>query len=167
MNTQNITTQSVARHKMLPMALSIAGNLFLWTIGFATMSLARAENKEQHLVQEFQIDHSRVENLQRWVNSGHDTRCRNGKLVAQATLRRIAPEFAGAELEPVSLATEAKQLGVDRVIYTYHSLDGRTTYRITVARFPRFLHSACPKSAIVWLPVRSEKITQEFNDENF
>jgi hypothetical protein len=165
MNAQRVTIQSVARHKMIPMVLSIAGNLLLWTLGFTTMSLARTEDKQQRLVREFQIDHARVENLQRWVNSGHDTWCRSGELVAQATLRRIAPEFAGAELELASLPPESKKLGVDKVIYTYHLLDGRTTYRITVVRLPWLIHSAGSKSAIVWVPVRSEQTTQESNTQ--
>jgi hypothetical protein len=152
MNSQKVTSHSVAQQKMIPMVLSITVNLLLWTLGLATMSLAHTENGPQHVVQEFQIDRSRVENLQRWVNSGHDTWCRSGDLVAQATLQRIAPEFSAAETE---------QLGPYKAIYTYHSLDGRVTYRITVVRCPWLLNSAGSKDALVWMPIRTEKITQQ------
>jgi hypothetical protein len=159
MNPQNIVPQSSAHPKMLPMVLSITGNLLLWTLGFATISVA-TENNPQRIVQEFPIDPSRAENLQRWVNSGHDTWCRSGNLVAQATVQRIAPEFSTADFELVTLPAETKQLNPNKVIYTYHSLDGHTTYRITVVRYPSLLHSANPKDAQVWLPIRSEKITR-------
>jgi hypothetical protein len=79
MNTQNNNTQSAARQKMLPMILSVAANLALWTLGFSTMSVAtennpqRVADKDAHkIVQEFPVDPSCVENLQHWVDSGHD-----------------------------------------------------------------------------------------------
>ena len=165
MNTQNGTTNSVSKQKMIPMVLSITANLLLWTLGLATMSLAHTENEPQRIVQEFQIDRSRVENLQRWVNSGHDTWCRSASLVAQSTLQRIAPEFSTADYELASLPTDTEQLGPDKAIYTYHSLDGRITYRITVVRCPWLLHSVGSKDALVWIPTRTEKITQQPDDE--
>jgi len=160
MNAQNVTTNSVPKQKMIPMVLSITANLFLWTLGLATMSLAHTENAPQRVVQEFQIDRSRVENLQRWVDSGHDTWCRSGNLVAQATLRRIAAEFSAADYELASLPTETERSGPDKTVYTYHSLDGRITYRITVIRCPWLLRSAGSKDALVWVPIRTEKIIQ-------
>jgi hypothetical protein len=165
MNTQKVSSHSVAQQKMIPMVLSITVNLLLWTLGLATMSLAHIENEPQRVVQEFQIDRSRVENLQRWVNSGHDTWCRSGDLVARATLLRIAPEFSAADLDLALLLTETKQLGADKTTYTYHSLDGRITYRITVVRCPWLLHSIASKDALVWVPIRSEKITQKSDAE--
>jgi hypothetical protein len=164
MDTQNIPTRCNANPKMVPMVLSITGNLLLWTLGFATMSVA-TENNPQRIVQEFPIDPSRAENLQRWVNSGHDTWCRSGNLVAQATLQRISPEFSATDTELASLPAETKQLNPNKVIYTYHSLDGHTTYRITVVRYPSLLHSANPKDAQVWLPIRSEKIIEDSNTQ--
>ena len=167
MNAQNVTSSSVAQQKpvpqqkMIPMVLSITVNLLLWTLGLAAMSVAHTENEPQRIVQEFQIDRSRVENLQRWVNSGHDTWCRSGNLVAQATLQRIAPEFSAADVELASLPTETEQVGPDKAIYTYHSLAGRVTYRVTVVRCPWLLHSANSKDALVWVPIRTEKITQK------
>ena len=172
MNPQNIAAQSAARQKMLPMILSIAGNLLLWTLGFSTMSVATENNpqrfvqKDAHkIVQEFPIDPSRVENLQRWVDSGHDTWCRSSNLVAQATLQRIAPEFSAADLELAALPTESKQLIPDKLTYIYHSLDGRTTYCITVVRNHQLVHSTDPQGARVWLPIRSEKITHTRNQK--
>jgi hypothetical protein len=164
---QDVTTQSVARQKMLPMILSIAGNLLLWTLGFTTMSVATENNRQRvdpedapKIVQEFPVDPSRVENLQRWVDSGHDTWCRSANLVAQATLQRFAPEFSATDLSLARLPIERKQLNRDKVIYTYHSLDGYTTYRITVVRYQQIAHSTVLKGARVWLPIRSEKITR-------
>src|SRR5277367_5501024 len=108
MNAQNVTSSSVAQQKavpqqkMVPMVLSITVNLLLWTLGLATMSVAHTENEPRRVVQEFQIDRARVENLQHWVNSGHDTWCRSGDLVAQATLQSVASEFSAADLELAS-----------------------------------------------------------------
>lgn len=173
MNTQNITTQSAARQKMLPMVLSIAGNLLLWTLGFTTISVATENNPQpfvrenphkivqndaQKVVQEFPIDLSRAENLQSWVDSGHDTWCRSANLVAQATLQRIAPEFSATDVTFAALPIERKRVSRDKVIYTYHTLDGHTTYRITVVRHASPVHSAALKGSRVWLPNRSEKI---------
>jgi hypothetical protein len=165
MNAQNVTPKPVPHQKMIPMVLSITVNLLLWTLGLATMSLAHTENEPQRIVQEFQIDRSRVENLQRWVNSGHDTWCRSSDLVAQATLQRIAPEFSAADFDLASLPTETERSSGDKMTYTYHSLDGRITYRITVVRRAWLRHSASNKDARVWIPVRSEKITQKSDTE--
>jgi hypothetical protein len=165
MNTQNVTSNPVVQEKMVPMVLSITVNLLLWTLGLATMSLAHTENEPQRVVQEFQIDRSRVEHLQRWVNSGHDTWCRSGELVAQATLQGIAQDFSVQDAELASLPTETEQIGPDKTIYTYHSLDGRRTCRITVVRCPWLLHSAGSKDALVWVPIRTEKITQKSDSE--
>jgi hypothetical protein len=172
MNTQNITTQSAAGQKMIPMLLSIAGNLLLWTLGFTTMSVATENNPQRvatqdeahNFVQEFPVDPARAENLQHWVDSGHDTWCRGANLVAQATLQRIAPEFSATDVTFAALPIERKQVSRDKVIYTYHTLDGHTTYRITVVRHPSPVHSVDLKGSRVWLPIRSEKIitrTQE------
>jgi hypothetical protein len=165
MSAQSVTTNSVPKQNMIPMVLNITVNLLLWTLGLAAMSVAHTENEPQRIVQEFQIDRSRVENLQRWVDSGHDTWCRSANLVAQSTLQRIAPEYLAADLELTSVPTEAEQLGPDKTVYTYHSLDGRITYRVTVARCPWLLHSGNSKDALVWVPIRTEKITQESDTE--
>jgi hypothetical protein len=173
MNTQKITTQSATRPKMLPMILSIAGNLLLWTLGFTTMSVATenipqrvvqdddahriVQDNAHKVVQEFPIDPARAENLQHWVDAGHDTWCRSANLVAQATLQRIAPEFSAEDRTLAALPIERKQLSRDKVIYTYHSFDGHTTYRITVVRHASRLHTADLKGSRVWLPIRSEK----------
>jgi hypothetical protein len=165
MNAQSVTNNSVSKQNMVPMIFSITVNLLLWTLGLAAMSVAHTENEPQRIVQEFQIDRSRVENLQRWVDSGHDTWCRSANLVAQSTLQRVAPELSAADLELPSLPTETEQLGPDKTVYSYHSLDGRSTYRITVVRCPWLLHSAGSKDALVWVPIRTEKITQQPNVE--
>jgi len=167
MKTQNVTSNQVTQQKMIPMVLSITVNLLLWTLGLATMSLAHTENEPQRVVQEFQIDRPRVENLQRWVNSGHDTWCRSGDLVAQATLQRIAQDFSLQDVELASLPTETEQSGPDKTVYTYHSLDGQTTYRITAVRCSWLLHSAGSKEALVWVPIRTEKIIQQQNPTQY
>jgi hypothetical protein len=164
-NTQNATSNQVPQQKMIPMVLSITVNLLLWTLGLATMSLAHTENEPQRVVQKFQIDRSRVENLQRWVNSGHDTWCRSGELVAQATLQRFALESSVLDVELASLPTETDQVGPDKTIYTYHSLDGRITYRITVVRCTWLLKSTASKDTLVWVPIRTERIAEKSDAE--
>ena len=50
---------------------------------------------------EFPVKPDGSRKLQRWVDAGHDTWCRNAEFVAAATLRRIAADTEG-EYELVS-----------------------------------------------------------------
>lgn len=164
MNGQLQLPTPTSRHNLIPMVLSISFNLLLWTLGLATVSLAHYPPNPHRVVQEFPIDQQRVETLQRWVASGHDSWCRHANLVAAATLHRIAPEFSGQELQLASMPVESKHLGASKAVYTYHSLDGRVTYRVTLTRVAALHSSKLSQTASIWIPIRSEKITYDLTD---
>jgi len=46
-----------------------------------------------------------------------------------------------------------------KAVYTFHSLDGQTTYRITLRRYRWLLPTAGTAHEMVWLPARTEIIT--------
>jgi hypothetical protein len=46
------------------------------------------------------------------------------------------------------------------MVYSYHSLDGRSTYRITVRRFRWLLPTAGSFRQMIWVPERAEIITR-------
>ena len=117
---------------ILPVILRITLSLILWTLG-TSMSFLAAEPKEQHLVYSFPVDRAKIEALQRWVNSGHDEWCRDPQLVAVTSLQWILPESGNYELAsaPVEMQPRRKMTAV----FTIHSVDGSTTYRITLRRY--------------------------------
>jgi hypothetical protein len=107
------------------------------------------------------IDRQAIENLQRWVSAGHDTWCKDAQLVASAEMRRIAPEFAGYQYELASLPLETQTQAAARTVFSYTSLDGRKTYRITLRRYHWLLPLAGDARSIVWVPSRTEIITKQ------
>ena len=149
---------------ILPVILRITFSLAMWTMGAMTMTIAEAQTREHRVVQLIPVDRARVENLQRWVDAGHDTWCRNPQFVAAMTLRRVAPEFSNYDFELASLTTGEEELSPTKLIYTFHSIDGHTTYRITLQRFGWQSKTATLLSDRVWVPVRSEKITRDSFD---
>lgn len=107
-------------------------------------------------------DRQAIENLQRWVSGGHDGWCKDARLVASAEMRRIAPEFAGYEYDLVSLPLETKSQAAMHAEFTYTSLDGRKTYRITLQRYAWLLPLAGGDArSIVWVPSLTEIITNQ------
>jgi hypothetical protein len=149
---------------ILPAILRITFCLAMWTLGAMTMTIAEAQTGEHRAVQEIPVDRARVENLQRWVNAGHDTWCRNPEFVAAMTLRRVAPEFSNYDFELASLTTGNEKVSPARAVYTFPSLDGHTTYRITLRRFRWQSKTASSPDDRIWVPVRSEKITRDSLD---
>jgi len=149
---------------ILPVILRITCSLILWTLG-ATMTISAAQAGERHEVTNFPIDRAHLEALQRWVNSGHDEWCRDPEFVASAAIRRISPEFSGSEIALVSLPLETEHARVTRVLYTYHSLDGRTTYRVRVRRFRWLLPTAGTFHQMIWVPERAEIIARDTLDQ--
>lgn len=153
---------------ILPVILRITFCLAMWTIGAMTMTVAEAEAEaqtpEHRVVKELPVDRARVENLQRWVNAGHDAWCRNPQLVAAMTVRRVAPEFTNYDFELASLMNGDGKVSQDRAMYTFHSMDGHTTYRIALRRFGWQGKSAGALESRIWVPVRSEKITRDSLD---
>lgn len=122
---------------LLPVSLS----LFLWTMGASAMDLRIAPAPKEHRVSwNLGMERAQIEHLQRWVNTGHDSWRLDPPLVAAAALQRISPEFDG--YEPASLSAEVEQSQNTKMVYTFHSMDGRTTYRITLLGHRYLLRSA-------------------------
>lgn len=163
----NANTRQRAPRKIttiFPVILRVTFSLLLWTLGAATMNLAAAQvrPKEHRVVQTFPVSRAAVENLQRWVNAGHDIWCRDPQLVASAALRGVSPELSDYEL--TSLPLELEHSHKTRAIYTFHSLDGRTTFRITLRRYPYLLPTAGSLRQMIWVPASAEIITRDIQD---
>jgi hypothetical protein len=120
------------------------------------MNLVEAQVKPQRVARDYPVDRAKLEHLQRWVNEGHDTWCRD--------LNRVAPGFANCEFELASLPTERTTAHGTKSIYTFASLDGRTTYQVTLYRYRYLLSIAGTPDKFVWAPVRIETITGPISD---
>jgi hypothetical protein len=149
---------------ILPVILRIAFCLAMWTLGAMSMTIAEAQTREHRVVQTLPVDRARVESLQRWVDAGHDTWCRNPQFVAAMALRRVAPEFSNYDYELASLTNGNEKVSPTRAVYTFYSLDGHTSYRITLRRFRWQSKTAASSDARIWVPVRSERITRSSLD---
>jgi len=145
---------------ILPAILRGSLVVVLGLLAFAASGTAQEEIREHRVVKMFPVHRAEAENLQRWVNAGHETWCRNAELVAAATLKRVAPETDGYEFAAVSIPVESRQPSATKAVYSFHSLDGRTSYRITLRRYPWLLSSAHSTREMIWIPVESEKITR-------
>lgn len=163
MNTFNRKTETQNLRALFPTILRITFSLILWTLGAAAMNLAAAPPAEHRTTRNLPVDRARIENLQRWVNGGHDTWCRDPQLVATAALQELTPQFSAAIDEAISQPV-TMQDRVTKAFYTYHSLDGRTTYRITLRRYRWLLSTAGTLSQMVWIPERAEIITRDILD---
>ena len=128
------------------------------------MSLGEAQTKPQRVVRDYPIDRGKLEHLQRWVNQGHDTWCRDPKLVASAVLSRVAPDVANSEFELASLPNGRKTARGAKSIYIFSSHDGRTSYRVTLRRYHWLLPTAGTMEQMVWAPVRIETIAHTETD---
>jgi hypothetical protein len=148
----------------IPVILRVTISLFLWTLGASAMDLpiTQTQPKEHRTVLNFPVDRARIQNLQRWVNAGHDSWCRDPQLVADATLRRISPDLAGYESVSLPLALETSQK--TRIVYVFHSLDGRSTYRITLRRYRFLLANAGAIRQIIWIPESAEIVIRNSRD---
>ncbi len=150
--------------KILPAILRITFSLLLWTFGASAMDIrvGHVQPKEHRIVLNFPDDRAKAEALQRWVNAGHDPWCRDPQLVAAATLSRVSPDLSGYELASFPLELEHDQK--TKVVYTVHSIDGRTTYRITLRRNLYLLPTAGALDRIIWIPESAEIVTREARD---
>lgn len=102
------------------------------------------------------INRAAIENLQRWVSSGHESWCKDSRMVASAELRRIAPDFAGGQDELHALPFQTEFLTGTKAVFTWTPVDGRATYRVTVERFAWLLPMAGERDNIVWVPTSTE-----------
>ena len=64
----------------------------------------------------------------------------------------------------VSLTTGNEKVSPTRAVYTFYSLDGRTSYCITLRRFRWQGKTAASPDERIWVPVRSEKFTRSSLD---
>lgn len=142
---------------IFPVVLRITFSLVLWTLGAASMNLAAAEPKEHRAVYNFSVERAKVEDLQRWVNAGHDSWCRDPQLVAATSLRRILPDSEDFELASLPLEVESSQKS--SAVYIFHSLDGNTTYRVTLRRYHWLLPVAGNLQKMIWVPEHAEIVT--------
>lgn len=162
MNGTHQISSLISHKTILVFILRIAFSVFLCTLGFTSMDPVEAQTKAQHVVKEYPVERAKLEHLQRWVNDGHDTWCRDPKLVASAVLNRVAPDVLNPEF--VSLPSEKKTARGRKSIYTFVSADGRTSYQVTLRRYRWLLPAAGTTGQMVWVPVRLEIITRPVTD---
>lgn len=143
---------------IFPVVLRITFSLILWTLGAASMNLAAAEAKEHRAVYNFSVERAKVEDLQRWVNAGHDSWCRDPQLVAARSLRRILLDSEDFELASLPLEVESSQKS--SAVYIFRSLDGNTTYRVTLRRYHWLLPFAGNLHKMIWVPEHAEIVTR-------
>ncbi len=161
MSTQPVVQKQIRiREVRQNLRRQICAAVLLGSLTLAAPVIASAAPTPHKEVRVPRLDRRAIENLQRWVSGGHDTWCKDAGLVASAELRRIAPEFDGYQFDQVSLPLEAKSRAAGRAVYSYHSLDGRTAYRITLRRFSWLMPIAGDASSIVWVPARVEILTR-------
>jgi hypothetical protein len=158
--TSNSTERSV--RTILPVILRIIFSLILWTLGGVAMKLEAEPATEHRMVYTFVVDRAQMEDLQRWVNEGHDGWCRDPQLVAVASLRRIGDQFD--EVEAASLPLELEHRQKTEAIYTFHSLDGRVTYRITLRRYDWLLAKAGSLHRMIWVPEKAQIVKRDTLD---
>ena len=139
--------------------MRVALTLLFIFLGVTAATPANAQTNSRCLVKTYPINLANAENLQRWVNAGHDTWCRDPKLVAAHALEQFAPGIADSSYEFASQPVVRKIPNGSTVTYTYHSLDGQTIYRVTLRR-PQWLRPAAGSSnKTIWFPTRLEILT--------
>jgi hypothetical protein len=122
----------------------------------APLAAAGNVREEERITHERHIDQADVENLQRWVSSGHADWCKDARLVAAEELWRMAPEYSGDGFELNAISAEPIASGGNRVTFEWTPLDGRALYRVTVERFDWLLPIAKNSESIVWVPTSTE-----------
>jgi hypothetical protein len=142
---------------IFPVVLRITFSLILWTLGAASMVIASPHSNEHRSVYNFPVERAKLEDLQRWVNAGHDPWCRDPQLVAASSLQRVLADSSDIEL--ASLALELERNQKTSAVYTFHSLDGLTAYRVTVRRYRWLRPLAGSQRKTIWVPERLEIIT--------
>lgn len=159
-----IANAATPHHRFAVIFPRVVLSLLLWTLGAAAMDLrlTQIQPKVRRVDIHFPIDRAHVEELQRWVNAGHDPWCLDPQLVAASALRRISPD--SEQYESASLSLELVRSSKTEASYTIHSLDGRTTYRVTLRRHLYLLPSAGSLHRIVWIPETAEISTADTRD---
>ena len=159
MGARNTDREARDVRRILPVILRITLSLILWTLGGGmALELAAEPVKEQRVVYTFAVDRAQTENLQRWVNEGHDTWCRDPKLVVVMAMRRMSEEFE--EVEAASMPLELESREKRDAVYTFHSLDGLKTYRMALRRFEWLMPTAGSLERTIWVPEKVEITTR-------
>jgi hypothetical protein len=158
-----LSTQRRERRIIFPAILRVSLRVLAFVLWTTLAGSAFAQTSERREVRKYPVKRAAIENLQRWVDSGHDEWCRHAEFVAAATLRTIAPE-AEAEYQLTSASLEKDRETRTRSMYTYHSLDGRVTYRITVRRYAWQRKSAGGMRNAIWVPERADIVTKATSD---
>jgi hypothetical protein len=120
------------------------------------LAAAGAVREEDRITNNRNINRSEVENLQRWVSSGHADWCKEARLVAAEELWRLAAEYSGEGFELNAISAEPIANGGNRVTFEWAPMDGRALYRVTVERFDWLLPIAKDAESIVWVPTSTE-----------
>jgi hypothetical protein len=115
-----------------------------------------AVREEDRITNNRNINRSEVENLQRWVSSGHADWCKEARLVAAEELWRLAAEYSGEGFELNAISAEPIANGGNRVTFEWAPMDRRALYRVTVERFDWLLPIAKDSESIVWVPTSTE-----------
>lgn len=140
--------------------IGASGLAALLSLGMAPATVAAARPiGENRVVHYHTVDRAQIENLQRWTGAGHEDWCKDARLVAAESLRRIAADFVGgaAELSPADSAEPPGGNGVaKKLAFLWTPPDGRATYRVTVERFDWLLPIAKDPDAVVWVPTITE-----------
>jgi hypothetical protein len=164
MNAQTMITKRVPAEKICNrfrcrlLAATLLGSL---VIAAPAIASAAPQQQQQREVRVPRIDRRAIENLQRWVSNGHDAWCKDAQFVTSAEMRRIAPEFAGYQYDLASLPLEKRSQAATSAVFSYTSLDGHKTYRITLRRYAWLMPLAGDTRSIVWVPSRTEIITNQ------
>ena len=120
------------------------------------LAAAGAVREEDRITNERIINRREVENLQRWVSSGHADWCKDARLVAAEELWRLAAEYSLDGFELNAISAEPIASGGNRVTFEWAAMDGRALYRVTVERFDWLLPIAKDSESIVWVPTSTE-----------
>jgi hypothetical protein len=123
-----------------------------------TVPAAVAGPAERRVEVSRDLDRAKIENLQRWVSSGHEEWCKDARLVAMDELRRLSPTFGGDSVDLDALPLDTESESAQRVVFAWTSPDGQATYHVTVERFGWLLPIAREADAIVWVPTHAEII---------
>jgi hypothetical protein len=144
------TRREVGKKLRAMRAVIVAALLFVAPVVAAAGPVSHKETRIPR------VDRRAIENLQRWVNGGHEAWCKDAREVATMELHRVAPEFSGDRLDLVSLPANTHKTNAAQAEFSWTSLDGSASYQITVQRYDWLKPLASSISGTVWVPSRVE-----------
>ena len=150
-----LSAKKVRAGVMRAVGISVVGML-AGAMTLVPLAAAGAVREEDRITNDRNINRSEVENLQRWVSSGHADWCKDARLVAAEELWRLAAEYSGDGFELNAISAEPIANGGNRVTFEWAPMDGRALYRVTVERFDWLLPIAKDSESIVWVPTSTE-----------